>query len=194
MRRAYERGTKARLNFFGGPHAPVNMADSVEELNEVGEKCRKWHSRNFCSAALRYISYATLSQIPEVLRDLCLFGSRNSRTTGILHTVRHVYRRVWPTREAKPRFGTALERSAHDRETRLLFIYRQDFEACTQALQDMGYSTPALTAARGVSAGGLVLGAVCNRSPDLFRAAVLKVCERNSCTPDDNSGFLSIGR
>ena len=125
---------------------------------------------------------------------LCLFGSRNSRTTGILHTTRHVYKSVWSAREAKPRFGTALERSEHDRETRLLFIYRQDFEACTQALQDMGYSTPALTAARGVSAGGLVLGAVCNRSPDLFRAAVLKVCERNSCAPDDNSGFLSIGR
>ena len=26
---------------------------------------------------------------------------------------------MWPAREAKPRFGTALERSAHDRETRL---------------------------------------------------------------------------
>ena len=25
-----ERGTKARLSFSGGPHAPVNMTDSVE--------------------------------------------------------------------------------------------------------------------------------------------------------------------
>ena len=30
MRRTYERGTKARLSFSGGPHAPVNMADSME--------------------------------------------------------------------------------------------------------------------------------------------------------------------
>ena len=37
MRRAYERGTKARLSFSGGLHAPVNMADSMEEVN-VGRK------------------------------------------------------------------------------------------------------------------------------------------------------------
>ena len=36
MRRAYERGTKARLTFSGGPHAPVNMADSMEEVNAGG--------------------------------------------------------------------------------------------------------------------------------------------------------------
>ena len=37
MRRTYEHGTKARLSFSGGPHAPVNMADKMEEVN-VGEK------------------------------------------------------------------------------------------------------------------------------------------------------------
>ena len=56
MRRTFERGTKVRLNFSGGPHAPVNMADSIEEANEGGEKSRKWHPRNVCSAVLRYIS------------------------------------------------------------------------------------------------------------------------------------------
>ena len=56
MRRTYEHGTKARLNFSGEPHAPVNMADSREKVNEDGSK---WHSRNVCSAVLRYISYAT---------------------------------------------------------------------------------------------------------------------------------------
>ena len=30
MRRTYERCTKARLSFSGGRHAPVNMADSME--------------------------------------------------------------------------------------------------------------------------------------------------------------------
>ena len=30
MRRTSERCTKARLSFSGGPHAPVNMADSME--------------------------------------------------------------------------------------------------------------------------------------------------------------------
>ena len=55
---------------------------------------KKWH---FCCAVLRYILYAKFSQILEVLRDSHrLFGSRNSRRTGILHTVRHVYRSVCP--------------------------------------------------------------------------------------------------
>ena len=72
-------------------------------------------------AKKRYISYAKFLQILEVLRDFHrLFGSRNSPTTGILHTIRHVYRSVWPAREAEPHFGAALERSAHDCETRLL--------------------------------------------------------------------------
>ena len=54
----------------------------------------------------RYILYAKFSQILEVLRDFHhLFGSRNSPTTGILHTIRHVYRSVWRPKEAKPRFG-----------------------------------------------------------------------------------------
>ena len=55
MRRTFERGTNARLSFSGGPHASVNMVDSMEEVNEGGEKCRKWR---ICCAVLRYISYA----------------------------------------------------------------------------------------------------------------------------------------
>lgn len=51
----------------------------------------------------------------------------------------------------------------------------QDFESCIKSLQQMGYSCPELTAAKGASAGGLVVGAVCNRSPGLLKAAVLKV-------------------
>ena len=30
MRRTFKRGTKARLNFPGWPHAPVNMVDRME--------------------------------------------------------------------------------------------------------------------------------------------------------------------
>ena len=30
MRRSLEGSTKARLSFSGGPHVPVNMADSME--------------------------------------------------------------------------------------------------------------------------------------------------------------------
>ena len=71
--------------------------------------------------------YCTIFHMPhfrkllEVLQDFhCLFGSRNSPTTGIVHTVRPVYWSMWPAREAKPRFGAALEPSVHDCETCLL--------------------------------------------------------------------------
>ena len=37
MRRTYEHGTKARLSFSGGPHAPANRTDSKEEV-EVSRK------------------------------------------------------------------------------------------------------------------------------------------------------------
>ena len=84
------------------------MACSVEEVN-VG------------LGVLCFISYAKFSKILEVPWDSHrFFGSRNSPTISILHIIRHVYRSVWPAREAEPRFGAALDRSAHDCKTRLL--------------------------------------------------------------------------
>ena len=89
MRRTYKRDTKARLSFSGGPHAPVNRKNR-----------KKLHFGNVCCAVLRYISYAKFSQILEVLQDFHrLFGSRNSPTTDIFHTIR----------EAKSRFGADCE-------------------------------------------------------------------------------------
>ena len=111
---APKRGTKARLSFSGGPHAPVNLADNMEEVNVGGKKHRKWR---VCCAVLRFILTQVFAN-PWILWVFHrLFRSRNSRITGILHTFRHVYRSVWPAREAKPRFSVALERSAHDCET-----------------------------------------------------------------------------
>jgi oligopeptidase B len=50
-----------------------------------------------------------------------------------------------------------------------------DFIACATHLMDHGYSTPALLAIRGRSAGGLLIGAVVNARPDLFACAVTQV-------------------
>ena len=111
MRRTYERGTKARLGLSGGPHAPVNMAGIMEDVN-VSEK----NAGNGKFAVL----YCAIFRTPSFCKSSPrLFRSRNSPTTGILHTIRHVYRNVWLAREVKPRFGAALERSAHDYETGL---------------------------------------------------------------------------
>lgn len=64
---------------------------------------------------------------------------------------------------------------AVEKSVNFVNIFQQDFEACIKTLQAIEYSRPNLTAAKGVSAGGLVVGAVCNRSPDLLKAAILKV-------------------
>ncbi|ORX88834.1 prolyl oligopeptidase [Basidiobolus meristosporus CBS 931.73] len=50
-----------------------------------------------------------------------------------------------------------------------------DFVAATEHLIHEGYTSPKLMTAIAASAGGLVLGTVLNRRPDLFRAMILRV-------------------
>ncbi len=50
-----------------------------------------------------------------------------------------------------------------------------DFIAVARALIDAGYTAADRLVIEGGSAGGLLIGAVLNRSPELFRAAVLRV-------------------
>ncbi len=50
-----------------------------------------------------------------------------------------------------------------------------DFVACTRALVGSGLTSPDRLVARGGSAGGLLMGAVANLAPDLFRAVVAEV-------------------
>jgi oligopeptidase B len=50
-----------------------------------------------------------------------------------------------------------------------------DFVACAEHLIASGYTSPARLAARGGSAGGLLMGAVTNLRPDLFAAIVAEV-------------------
>jgi oligopeptidase B len=50
-----------------------------------------------------------------------------------------------------------------------------DFVSCAECLVTQGYTTPQMMATSGGSAGGLLMGAVLNLRPDLFKVAVLKV-------------------
>ena len=50
-----------------------------------------------------------------------------------------------------------------------------DFIACAEHLINEGYTSPKKLSIRGGSAGGLLIGAVVNMRPDLFRAAISKV-------------------
>jgi oligopeptidase B len=59
------------------------------------------------------------------------------------------------------------------------FLHKQntftDFVACAEALVEQGFTSSDRLVARGGSAGGLLMGAVVNRRPDLFRAIVAEV-------------------
>jgi oligopeptidase B len=50
-----------------------------------------------------------------------------------------------------------------------------DFVACAQQLVDQGYTRPEQLVIQGGSAGGLLMGAVTNLRPDLFKAVVAQV-------------------
>ena len=56
MRRTHEPGTKARISFSGGPHAPVNMANSMEEVNVGGNKNPQEMTRLLRCTALHFVS------------------------------------------------------------------------------------------------------------------------------------------
>jgi oligopeptidase B len=50
-----------------------------------------------------------------------------------------------------------------------------DFIACAEYLEKNGYTAPDKLAIQGASAGGLLIGAVVNQRPDLFKAAIAEV-------------------
>ena len=116
MCRTYEHGTKARLSFSGGPHAPVNMADSMENAGS-------WTVSGSKEAMEVLKNFKDLRKLG--LRNIALYSEENvpfpaffPTDIHFFHTIRHVYRSMWPAREGKPHFGAALERSAHDCGTR----------------------------------------------------------------------------
>ena len=66
-------------------------------------------------------------------------------------------------RRARPAAGTSDGKLEHKRNT------FTDFIACAEHLVAEGYTSPDRLVARGGSAGGLLMGAVANLRPDLFR-------------------------
>ena len=72
MRRTYERGTKARLSFTGGPHAPVNMADSVENAGSwtvSGSKEAMEVPKNFKDLRKLGVRHSLLPYYPPCLQE-----------------------------------------------------------------------------------------------------------------------------
>ena len=75
------------------------------------------HAENGTFGALHCAIFRT----PSLRKSLGIhrfFGSRKDRTTGILHAM--FIGACGPPEKLRPHFGAVLERSAHDRESRLL--------------------------------------------------------------------------
>ena len=72
---------------------------------------------------------------------------------------------------AHTRGGGELGRTWYEQGKRLAKMNTfTDFVACADYLVEQGYTAPDRLAARGASAGGLLMGAVANLAPDRFRA------------------------
>ena len=98
MRRRFKRCIKARLSFSGGPHAPVNMAHSMENAGSwtvSGSKGAIEVPKNFQD--LRKLGVRNIAENSAAnVRFLC-----PTFTSSIL-SEQHMARRA---RKSKPRFG-----------------------------------------------------------------------------------------
>ena len=101
----------------GGPNTPANMAENIEEVNVAwwAKTHRKWH---VCCVVLHYISYTSFCKSLEFLGTSITSLDPETVQLPAFYTLRHVYKSMWPTREAKPHFEATLVHSAHDCDTR----------------------------------------------------------------------------
>ena len=81
MHRTFERGTKARLSFSGGPHAPVNMADGMENAGSwtvSGSKEAMEVPKNFKDFRKRGVRNTAHYRAANVPFPVLLFSQRHS--------------------------------------------------------------------------------------------------------------------
>ena len=67
MRRTFEYSTKARLSFSGGPHAPANMSDSMENAGSwtvSGSKKAMEVLKNLQKLGVRNIAQYSAANVP----------------------------------------------------------------------------------------------------------------------------------
>ena len=117
MRRKFAHGTKVRLSFSDRPHAPVNIADSMENAGSCS-----WIQRGDGSQVmknfkdLRKLGVQSIEEYREASMPFPAFFHWH-----FFHTIRHVYRSMWPAREAWLHFDAMFIHSVHDCETHLLW-------------------------------------------------------------------------
>ena len=114
MHTMFERGAKARLSFSGGPHAPVNMADSMENAGSwtvSGSKEAMEVPKN--SKNLQKLGIQNIAQCSNCVIS-CIFFHQHSLLP---------YYPPCLQEKLRPLFGAVLVHSAHDCETDLFSPY-----------------------------------------------------------------------
>ena len=118
MCRMFECSTRVRLSFSGGPHAPVNMADSMENVGSLtvsGSKEVMELPENL--KALQKLDVRNIVQRSKCAIS-CIFSHRHS----LLPYYSPCLQEHVAAREAKPSFGAALVSSVHDYETHYMIL------------------------------------------------------------------------
>ena len=110
---------KVRLCFSGGWHIPVNMTDSMENAGSSTESKEAMEvPKNFKD--LQKLGLWNVVQYSTANFSRMQIHAFFPTYIHFFRTICHVYRSMWPTGEAKPRFAAALVHSVHDCETGLL--------------------------------------------------------------------------
>ena len=99
MRRTFERGTKARLSFSSGPHAPANMANSMEmpvvglfldpetmEIQKNFKDLRKFSVRNIAQSSAANVPFPACfsTDISSILSAMLACGAPEKLSLALM--------------------------------------------------------------------------------------------------------------
>ena len=115
MRGTFEHGTRVRLSFW-------QATRSCKHGGWYGRSECQWEKMHEMTHLLHCIALHFVRQVFAQSRSSLGLPSPLwiQKQSKYLHAIHHAYWSMWPTREAKPGFATALKCSAHDCETCLL--------------------------------------------------------------------------
>ncbi|KAJ2675410.1 hypothetical protein IWW42_001196 [Coemansia sp. RSA 1085] len=144
--------TIARLSFS----SPVHM-DSVIEYNlKTLKACKQWASVPLHMDTDEYVIHRECVENNNVSIPMTLI---HHKSVDLAHGGGSELGREWYSAGKGQNKSNSVSDLLH----------------CAQSLLERGWTTPEKLAVAGISAGGLVVGAALNRSPEYFRAAALHV-------------------
>eukprot|EP00178_Gracilaria_changii_P007691 TRINITY_DN2415_c0_g1_i1.p1 TRINITY_DN2415_c0_g1~~TRINITY_DN2415_c0_g1_i1.p1 ORF type:complete len:793 (-),score=83.18 TRINITY_DN2415_c0_g1_i1:2392-4770(-) len=132
-----------------GTAIPISLVYNIKAISESGPN--KLHLYGYGSYEISIDPSFSMTRLPMLDR-------------GVIYAIAHI--------RGGGEFGREWYESAKFETKAKTF---EDFCACAEHLVDTGRTTPRLLSIEGRSAGGLLIGAVLNMRPELFKAAIAGV-------------------